>query len=925
MLRLSRKASIFHTCCKNQVTSLSLWARYKSDTSFRKETFSFSHFKHKYVKPNAEISPLNPVDGNQIVSPTIITKENPSPSKSTRKSINNKSRVQTIEDESEPLGVETNRLLDGIKRQINKYSDHVVLTQLGSFYELYFHHATDYGPLLNLRVSSKKATNKNTHQVYVPMAGFPCYQLDSHLRILCQELKVSVAIFDQHEKSKNINPTLLTDKMKFDRRLTRIVTPGTLINDTFIDWQQDNYLLALTFENNTQFDKDDTVGLAWINLGVGKFHYSSTKLANLVSDISRINPKEILMDTNLKNNTVFDKVKGKHNLFELQKYFVSYQSFPNQAEFETGMLEDRYYTQEKTDMSFSESKSVYGILKYIHSQYPELKFKLSFPQPKKFDNYMKIDYGSRDSLELFRPLRNYESKADTLFSILKNTVTDQGTRLLKEWIDEPLLDIDKINARQTCVAELKSNAAIQRILKTMLLSSNDPERTLQKIEVGLDHLYDLYKLGVDLEMIGNIKAEILNLSIKDSALKHLVEPLNSWESLSQYLVKNLNIKLILKTMEEEEMGELENGTTETHRRHGTNEWLINPGCTPELKKLHSKLSATTGFELARVKQEIQDEENKIIKNMRNHVLQHKFDIRKNCHIISQIDVLLSFTTLANDFGLTRPIVTTNNNNSENNNVIDIKGSRHLGVQYNLLKENAIFTENDCNIDSAKTHIITGPNMGGKSTYLRQIAITIILAQIGCFVPAESATISLVDQIFCRIGSNDDLSKGQSTFAIEMKETANILNNATSQSFVIIDEIGRGTGYKDGLAIAYSCLVYLSEKIGCRMLFATHFGYPLKQLVLKREERQSAAERESETEKGDGKEESQVSKPENYRFYCTNLVKLDEEMYYFDRKLAPGLCNNSQGLLIASQTRFPKKALEYTKNALHEIKMNHQPV
>lgn len=893
MLRFTRSIPKCPALSLNSVSSF----RFKSNTSFHKETFSFSDFKNQYVKSTTQPS-------------------NRTPSTNLENSSTTKTLFEIADINAVPLGFGSNRLLQGIKQTIDQYSEHVVLTQVGSFYELYFHHATEYGPLLGLKVSFKKSTSKKL-QISIPMAGFPCYQLDTYLRILSQEIKVSVAIIDQYEKSKYIDPTLLTDNMKFDRRLTRIVTPGTLINDTFINWQEDNYLLALSFCKTNIIDRNDMVGMAWVNLGIGKFHYSSVKLVDLVSEISRINPKEILVEETLKNNTIFNKDQKRYNLHELFKYFISYQKSSQDKTFDPTMF-NKY--QSKSDMSPLESQSVYSILKYIHTQYPELKFQLPIPQRKQFERFMKLDYGSRDSLEIFQSLRNYQSQAGTLFSIIDNTVTDSGARLLKEWINEPLLSVKEITKRQDCVYELKSSAVTQAMIKNFLLSSCDPERILQKIEVGLDNLYDLYKLGKNLEIIAQIKGEISSMSSPNLSLKSLVESLNSWNTLSNYITENINSKLILKIMENEEENEIKNDTNDVRDREIVG-WLINPECTTKLKELHHQLNTlghkNNGFEFAKIKQEIRTEETRIFADMKNRILENRHSIRENCHIIDQIDVLLSFTTISTNFNLVRPTVTDTNKNT-----MTIKSGRHLGVEYNLMNDNTTFIENDCNINSAKIHILSGPNMGGKSTFLRQNSIIILLAQVGCFVPAEYAKFDLVDQIFCRIGSSDDLSKGESTFSVEMKETANILNNATSKSFVIIDEIGRGTGFKDGLAIAYATLVYMSEKIGCRALFTTHFGSPLEKLIHKREA---------------------ISGINNYEFYCTNLVTLDNKMYHIDRKLVPGICNNSQGITIASQTSmfffvflsfsgfnyykvlssnsftgFPKEALEYTNEAFHDI-------
>lgn len=483
---------------------------------------------------------------------------------------------------------------------------------------MYFDHAKEYGPKLGLKVVLRKIGRRSDPET-IYMAGFPRYQLDTYLKILCEELKLSVAVLDQYEKKSSDYPeTVLTDKMKFDRRLTRIVSPGTLVNDSFINWKKNNYLLAIKLpQKSERLTGSSSVGLAWIDLGVGTFYYESTQLCDLASDISRINPREILIENSMKDDMMFDTKKNEFGLSEISRYYVSYLDFPD-TDWPEGfekMFDSNGFDVKLDDSTVPELRAVGGALKYIHERRPDLSFNLAAPQHKSVNRIMKIDAASRDALEIFNSLRG-NSVVGTLFSALNKTVSDSGTRLLDEWMREPLLSIEGIAERQNCTHEIGSDIAMQTLLRKLISSTHDTGRLLQRFETGMNSVHDICKLGADLKIMEQIRDKIMNSRNlpDDSSLKKLVKRLHTPSNLSSQIVGSLNEELILQLMVEQEKRESEiYSKAQVHLENSEeiegyadpkanlyealpinpmkdkDEWLVAPSGSKVLTELHEKL------------------------------------------------------------------------------------------------------------------------------------------------------------------------------------------------------------------------------------------------------------------------------------------------------------------------------------------------
>lgn len=476
---------------------------------------------------------------------------------------------------------------------------------------------------------AKKRTSSKSDVSTIPMAGFPLSQLDRYLRILVKELNCSVAIVDQYEKDFTAHRReAYTDNMKFDRRVTRIVTPGTLLDESFIDWQQNNYLLAVTLPKSSQRFKDTTrVGLAWLNLGIGTFFTESTTIANLMSDISRIHPCEILIDQSMENRN-FEKGNWHIDLAELSNYYVNYQPFPSNDRLDSyrSLFDDHdnsMINKVIDDISPLELQAVMGILNYVQTHLPEIPFTLQLPEQKRSNRIMKIDNRSRHSLELLKSIRS-DSSTGTLLSTIKCTVSDSGTRLLTEWMKEPLLDLDEISERQDYVEELMNNTVLLSQIRYLIGTANDPARTIQKLGLGRGTVFDLYSLAQDLKLFQDVKSTISkspNTNQKGSSkLKSLSQSLAPCSSIFKKIMDDIDHDALVAKMQieneadEEEfddglsiIGPNENNVPNkkqstlssqkqkqiiSQKFNGTlDEWFIKSSSSRKLQSLHDQLNS----------------------------------------------------------------------------------------------------------------------------------------------------------------------------------------------------------------------------------------------------------------------------------------------------------------------------------------------
>lgn len=878
-------------------------------------------------------------------------------------------------------------LYASMRKLIDANPESVCLIQVGSFYELYFEQALTFGPKLNLKVATRK-----TSSYAVPMAGFPTFNLQKFVKTLVQDLEVNVAIIDQYPNINNESSSNI-----IHRKISRIISPGTLVDESFLNYNQNNYLAAIYLPANctkVPADPDLPVGISWIDISVGEFYVQQTTLSEVMTDISRINPSEIVLSKDFQQDGL---IMGKWcpDLQELKKYILRYHKTTYKdykLQFKSSIQATRKYLE---NLSQREEAAMNMILSYINVNLPESTPSIDVPVQYWNEKCLQMDPRTREALELTeRQTSGSSSVVGSLLTTIKRTVTPSGTRLLTQWIKSPILDVEELRRRQAFVTIFKDNTYIRLHLRNQLSKIGDFIRSIQHLSFGTGHsvnqLQSIAESLVKLKEIEDfLRYEMQNLDSKElnSFLKDFKIPIEiaheiqntlhiEYEELEPVADLNeneLDLETVEKSQDFPDSGSYSNNGIERFKIVPTtpesNEpsflFAIKRDHTDKLSKLHDEFDSlklqekilieglqdqiyneidpkvnivkkTQHGKFANVihisgkkslidlintmleddirekrkasviysprnwtdlqwllvskTEQINRIETEIIIDLRNKVLDKVTDIRKASKMVDFLDITSSFAVLAHEYNLVCPrLVKTPQ--------IKISDGRHIVVEAGLKSAGQMFTPNDINIgNDGKLWVISGPNMGGKSTYLRQNALIVILAQIGSFVPAQKASLGIVDKIFTRIGASDDLFSDLSTFMVEMVETSNILKNATSRSLAIVDEVGRGTSGKEGLSIAYATLVHLLTVNKCRSLFATHFGKELENLL-----------------------SIDTINQDKIRYYRTRVIKApkkDDSMdFIIDHKLEPGISKRSYAFEVAKLAGFPSHALKDASRAL----------
>lgn len=868
-------------------------------------------------------------------------------------------------------------LLASMRKLIDANKGCVCLVQVGSFYELYFEQATQIAPKLGIKVALRRTSNHT-----VPMAGFPVSQLQKFVRILVHDLHLNVAIVDQY-------PT--NDDLLLHRKVSRIVTPGTLVDESFLNYSQNNYLAAVYIPPNAAQlpDPDLAVGISWIDISVGDFYVQQTTLGELAGDLKRISPSEVIMPKEyLPENPDATWIA---ELADLRKYFVRYHRTVYRdlkLQLRSEVLTTRKLLE---DFSVKEEAAMNMVLSYMNVNLPDRNLLLDVPLRYASERYIHMDSRTRDALELTsRSTFGSALVVGSLLNTIRRTVTPSGFRLLTQWVKSPILDTDELIRRQKYVALFKNNLLLQLEVRAILVRLGDFVRALQRLtlKTGSPVLH-LQTIGEGLIKLHGLREIFENstdgLSPGERSLVNLF--LNQFQvpiDLAEEILATLNTDHIPGSKESETpLGDsLKSSNEETtsldiyvNDKKLESEadtpfaFAIKMDHDPQLQKLHHELEALQKQEskflndirltvvsidakasVTRREQygryfnvihiacrqkfvepivnvldchdirdkrktlllykpvawaKLQDQrvscihdiellERDIINGLRSKVLEKTTMIRQASRNADFLDTTASFAVLAaeNDFVAPRFVKAPSMN---------IVGGRHIVVEAGLRENGQMFNPNDTKLGpNQNLWIISGPNMGGKSTFLRQNALIVILAQIGSFVPASKASIGIVDRIFTRIGAADDLYSDLSTFMVEMIETSNILKNATLRSLAIVDEIGRGTSGKEGLAIAYATLMSLLTKNKCRTLFATHYGLELKNLL-----------------------DADSANQSNIRFMKTKIVEHSDKkgkfsFILFDYSLEDGISDRSYAFEVARLAGFPPHALEHANRALGHL-------
>lgn len=774
----------------------------------------------------------------------------------------------------------------------SQYEDSILLFRLGDFYEAFFEDAKLVSKELQIVLTSRNGA---------PMAGIPYHALDNYLKKLVKK-GYKVAICEQIEDPKQAKGIV-------KREVTRVVTPGMIVEESILD-EHNNYILASVRKNKK-------VLTAQIDLSTGDFFvFELENLDSFVDHVLKISASQLLLPKKIEEE--FDEYRKI-----LRDIFIEY-------------LDDWYYDKKN---SLEKIKEFYSVLNVDHLgieedylpligavlEYIELMQKTivkSLKKPKKLSNedHMLIDSATIENIDLL-PIKGKE-KSKTLFGILDKCITNMGSRLLRNWITNPLLKLTEIERRLDFVEVFLNDRILLNEIREYLKSVYDIERIVTRISLNRATVRDIVSLRETLRVIPYIKSALFTnpiLSELADSLLELSDLLQFLDSainvdptaqpgegkvikrgfnkeLDEYIELLINGKDKIKKMERNErlktgISNLKIGynkvfgyyieisksnLSKVPENYVRKQTLVNSErfITDELKEFENKV--------LRAKEAVEQLEKELFSQVCLEIQRYLHEIQTNAFILSKIDVIASLTLCALENNYVRP--------SFSDSII-LEGSRHPIVE--RFEKN--FMKNDLKMDSEnKFMILTGPNMSGKSTFIRQIALTVIMAQIGSFVPADKAVLPIFDRVFTRIGARDDVSSGKSTFLVEMSETALILRYATEKSLIILDEVGRGTSTFDGISIAWAVSEYFYKVLNPYVIFATHYT-----------------------------ELTELANLYKGIFNKTFLVKKDRDNIIFLHKLVDGISEGSYGIEVAKIAGIDDEIIERAREILSIITNENQ--
>ena len=721
-----------------------------------------------------------------------------------------------------------------------QYKDCILFYRLGDFYEMFYDDALTASRELEITLTGKNCGQEER----APMCGVPYHAVDVYLNKLVAK-GYKVAICEQAEDPKQAKGIV-------KREVIRIVTPGTNLSQQALDEGRNNYLMCLVYDNN-QF------GLAITDISTGDFYTTEVAtLKELYDEIHRFSPSEIICnDSFYMSGASLDDFKDRLHVSvsTLDTWYmdeaVSVQKI--KEHFKVASLDGLGLTDFP-----SGTLAVGALLLYLYETQKNTLDNLTKITPYRSGGYMIIDSATNRNLELIETLREKQKKGSLLW-VLDKTKTAMGARLMRNWIEQPLIEKKKITARQDAVEELYNDMITREEIREYLNAVYDLERLVTRISYRTANPRDLIAFKTSLGMIPPVK-QLLSQA-KSAELKEIDERMDCLEDIYDLIEKSIQDEPPIMIREGGMIKEGYNEDVDKFRLSRTEgkTWLAELEAREKektgIKNLRVRYNKVFGYylevtnsykelvpedwtrkqtlanaeryitpELKELEDMILGAEDKLAAleydlycEVRDSIGEQVVRIQETAKAIAHLDVLASLACVAQSNDYVRPSINTKG-------VIDIQGGRHPVVE--KMNNNQMFIDNDTYLDN-KNHrisIITGPNMAGKSTYMRQSALIVLMAQIGSFVPAKSANIGIVDRIFTRVGASDDLASGQSTFMVEMTEVANILRNATSRSLLILDEIGRGTSTFDGLSIAWAVVEHISNPklLGSKTLFATHY-------------------------------------------------------------------------------------------------------
>ena len=724
-----------------------------------------------------------------------------------------------------------------------EYFEEILFYRMGDFYEMFFNDAKVASSVLDITLTKRGQWNNND----IPMCGIPFHSSESYLsKLISNGYRVAVC-----EQINEIENDVKKNKGPMKRKVVRVITPGTVLEENFFDDNPNNFLCSWNEVNGRH-------SISWVDLSTGIFCVQKIDINQsnaFETALERLSPRELIMPLKMKE--------------QKPHYFRGCVTFQADSLFQSDACEERlkkFYKTKSLDAfgEFSRSciSTAGAILGYVNlTQKGKLPLLKKIKQWKNID-VMEIDIFSRKSLELLKTQSG--EKNGSFFNAINQTLTSGGARLLLERLNGPSLDKLEINKRLDTVSNFVSENLLRKKVRDVLKLIPDIERSLTRlqfdrggprdlisIKTGCEKAYEISKLISDHDFTFPEKElnEISsNLTIDTSFIKELDLAISESPPLfardGNFIKKGFSneldeIKLVRDNSKEKILSLQAKYINQTGVQSLKIKFNNVLGYHLEVRKNHetklleqeefihrqgtAQASRFTTAELVSIESKLTDARSKslnieleIYESLVKNCLQRSEKLLSIFQGISSLDVAIGFAELAYKWNYSRPEIS-------NERIFNVVDGRHPVIEQILNKEkDASFISNNCNLSDQKIWLITGPNMGGKSTFLRQNAIINIMAQMGSFVPAEKATIGISDRIFSRVGSGDDLSRGQSTFMVEMIETASILNHATEKSFVILDEIGRGTSTWDGLSLAWSIIEKLHNDINCKTLFATHY-------------------------------------------------------------------------------------------------------
>ncbi len=783
----------------------------------------------------------------------------------------------------------------------DKYKDCLLMYRLGDFYELFFEDALKASRELEIVLTGRDCGLPER----APMCGVPHHSVQGYIDKLVKK-GYKVAICEQLS-----DPAL--SKGLVERDVVRVITPGTVTEDISLNDSDNNYIVSL-------HKKDDKIGYAYADVSTGAFFAGDCEQQDdgVPSELSRIHPSEIIYSQSAK--CVIEKL---NELTKQNVYLSNYPDFAFEQDVAADSLCSHFKVSSLAGFGIDENSAAAGaagaLIDYLKETQKNALFHINTVRLISKGAYMSLDSFTRANLELVRTLRDGKVKG-TLFHTIDRTATAMGARLLKRSINEPLQSITQINERLDAADEIKNDLVLSETLSQALAGVFDIERLIARISYGTLDARGALSIAASLKKLPAIKSALEGS--KTALLKRLHSSLDVMDDMLSLIESSVDENApagiteggIIKKGYNAKIDELKEAARkglewiaalESAERKNTgiknlkigfnkvfgyyieitksNLELVPlrylrkqtlTGCerfiTPELKEMEQKL---TGAEEKCISLEYE-----CFLSIRKTLSENINRFLTAAQTVAAIDMLNSFALIAYEKKYTKPLMTADGN-------LSIKGGRHPVVECATKQ----FVDNDTKMNSDQIVILTGPNMAGKSTYLRQVALIVLMAHMGCFVPAAEAQICIVDKIFTRVGASDNLALGQSTFMVEMSEVANILNNATSKSLLILDEIGRGTSTLDGLSIAWSVVEHISKHIQAKTIFATHF-HELTEL------------------------EGLVEGVNNY---CVTVREIGDSVVFL-HKIVRGGADKSFGIEVARLAGVPSSVTDRANNIMHSL-------